>query len=94
MTREEAIKILTSEIYSDEIAECGVKFNVALGVAIKALKQEPDTGHWIVYADCEGKTRRCVCDRCGHKTGEYTWKNPNYCSNCGARMESEENEND
>jgi hypothetical protein len=59
-------------------------------MAIKALEQEPQTGHWIVYADCEGKTRRCVCDRCGHKTGEYTWKNPNYCSNCGARMESEE----
>ena len=41
MTRDEAIKILTSEIYSDEIAECGVKFNVALDMAIKALEQMP-----------------------------------------------------
>lgn len=52
--------------------------------------EEPKTGRWIVYKDCEGKTRRCVCDRCGYKTGEYTWKNPNFCANCGAKMESEE----
>ena len=47
---------------------------------------QPKTGHWIVYEDCEGKTRRCVCDRCGHETGDYTWKNPNFCEECGAKM--------
>lgn len=36
---QEAIKILTSEIYSDEIAECGVKFKEAFDVAIKALQR-------------------------------------------------------
>lgn len=48
------------------------------------------TGNWIVYKGCEGKTRRCKCDRCGYETGDYTWTNPNFCSNCGIKMESEE----
>lgn len=61
-------------------------FNEILDLATKALEQEPKTGHWIIEGDCEGKTRTCVCDICGEKTGKYTWKNPNYCSNCGAKM--------
>jgi predicted Zn-ribbon and HTH transcriptional regulator len=48
--------------------------------------EEPKTGHWIVKKDCEGKTRKCICDKCGYETGKYTWKNPNYCAECGASM--------
>jgi hypothetical protein len=50
------------------------------------------TGHWIVKKDCEGKTRKCICDKCGYETGKYTWKNPNYCAECGVRMIVERNE--
>lgn len=50
------------------------------------------TGHWIVKKDCEGKTRKCICDKCGYETGKYTWKNPNYCAECGVRMIGERNE--
>ena len=50
------------------------------------LDQEPKIGNWIVTTDCEGKTRRCICNKCGYETGIYTWKNPNYCSNCGTKM--------
>lgn len=50
---------------------------------------KPRTGKWKVYVDCEGKTRRCVCDQCGNETDKYTWKNPNFCENCGAKMEGE-----
>jgi hypothetical protein len=88
MTREEAIKILRGAIKKPNTKDGYM--GQALDMAIKALEQEPNTGHWIVYTDCEGKTRRCVCDRCGYKTGEYTWKNPNFCANCGAKMESED----
>lgn len=45
-----------------------------------------EQGEWIVKMDCEGKTRTCICSKCGEKTGKYTWKNPNYCPNCGAEM--------
>ena len=65
--------------------------------ALKALinmqptvEPERKRGKWIVYEDCEGKTRTCTCNLCGYETGEYTWENPNYCENCGARMEVEE----
>lgn len=52
-----------------------------------SVEPERKTGEWIVYEDCEGKTRTCTCNLCGYKTGKYTWVNPNYCGNCGAKME-------
>ena len=56
-------------------------------------RQEPKTGHWIVSMDCEGKTRQCTCNLCGYETGKYTWKNPNFCEDCGAKMvEQQESE--
>ena len=50
------------------------------------VQPKTKTGHWIVSMDCEGKTRRCTCNLCGYKTGQYTWKNPNFCEDCGAKM--------
>lgn len=44
-------------------------------------------GRWIVEKDCEGKTRTCICDLCGYKTDRFQWENPNFCANCGAKME-------
>lgn len=44
-------------------------------------------GKWEVETDCEGKTRRCICNQCGYKTVWYTWKNPAYCEGCGAEMD-------
>lgn len=55
---------------------------------IGELSQGQRHGNWIVYKDREGKTRRCKCDRCGYETGSYTWTNPNFCAECGAKMES------
>lgn len=47
-------------------------------------------GKWKVETDCEGKTRRCICNLCGYKTDWYTWKNPEYCGGCGAIMDDGE----
>ena len=38
---------------------------------------------WTVWSDFEGKTRTCQCGYCGKYTSDYTWENPNFCSNCG-----------
>ena len=57
---------------------------------LPSVEPERKTGKWIVEEDCEGKTRNCICDQCGHETGDYTWENPNYCENCGAKMEVDE----
>ena len=56
---------------------------------ILPIPSKPRTGKWLVYQDCEGKTRKCVCNQCGYETGKYTWKNPNFCENCGTKMEAE-----
>lgn len=57
------------------------------------LHEEPERrkGKWIVKTDCEGKTRTCICGLCGYTTDKYTWKNPNYCPNCGSDMREIEN---
>ena len=60
---------------------------------LKALKQEPKTGHWIKKDGFDGDVYY-DCSECGESwtTVEGTpWQNGmNYCPNCGARMESEE----
>lgn len=53
---------------------------------LPSAKPERKKGKWIVKTDCEGKTRTCICGLCGYTTGKYTWKNPNYCQECGADM--------
>ena len=56
---------------------------------LPSVTPKREQGEWIIEKDCEGKTRTCICPKCGEKTGKYTWKNPNYCSNCGAEMRTE-----
>ena len=60
---------------------------------LPSAEPERKKGEWIVEKDCEGKTRTCICGLCGYKTDKYTWKNPNYCSNCGADMRQGEDDN-
>lgn len=91
--REDAINLI------EEIETQRLKGEIELAYAptLKGLMLLPSaerTGKWIVKKDWEGKTRRCICDQCGHDTGLYTWENPNYCENCGARMVTEGEEND
>lgn len=93
ISRAEAIKAMY-ELEQDDIETYGVKIPEGFDGerAAEALNCLPNlapiemTGRWLVDTDCEGKTRTCTCDLCGYKTGKYTWKNPNYCANCGARM--------
>lgn len=87
MTREEAIKFL--ELDKESRGKCFI--SDAIDMAIKALDQEPKTGHWIIVEELHGEwegTKKYACDKCGEKVGVFK---SNYCPNCGARMvESEE----
>lgn len=87
MTREEIeeLKGLAASmgLYDDK-NPC--KRAVILGKAIKALEQEPKTGHWITCNVLqEVKCSECrVCFR--HTT--------NYCPNCGTRMTTTQKRSD
>lgn len=93
MTREPFIahSELTNEIY---IVTDKEKYRVTEQVikavmAIKALEQEPKTGHWIEKDGYDGDTYY-DCSECGESwtTIEGTpWNNGmKYCPNCGAKM--------
>ena len=80
MTNKEAIEILNGiEQLWGNFPEDGDLVEEALQMAIKALEQEPKTGHWIG-------------DKCSVCREERAWYgyNPLYCPDCGARMEVEE----
>ena len=98
MTNKEAIEVLqTSSIKQMSLTKVIVdgKFlsvKVALEKAIKALEQEPKTGHWIKgYTFPDGAYWKC--DKCNEL---IKVKIPmRYCNNCGAKMETEaDNGND
>ena len=92
MTREEAIQFLDNMKHEEAGRAIGkdgfyaelMGYHVqALNIAIKALRQEPKTGYWILDADREhGRCSECGCKEDlvdGHSS--YKW-----CSNCGAKM--------
>ena len=65
------------------------QINEALDMAIKALEQQPKTGHWIEKDDFDGDTHY-DCSECGESfcliDGTPTDNLYNYCPNCGAKM--------
>lgn len=71
--------------YDDEHGFC-----INTDDVLMLFESERKKGVWIVKKDCEGKTRTCICGLCGYTTDKYTWKNPNYCSGCGADMRGEQ----
>lgn len=89
MTREEAKVILRgfmeNPLYSDIPKVCR-----AFDMAIKALEQEPKTGHWIEHE--QNEIAHIECSEC------LTWflrchlTRNSFCPNCGAKMiESQSN---
>lgn len=83
MTREEAIEILYQ--YSVRDMTYPKEDIEAFELAIKALEQEPKTGHWIVEVWNNKEHRTCsVCQRVVDYEPCY-----HYCPYCGAKLEEE-----
>lgn len=87
MTREEAIRCLSVHSSTNGSGLCTDKQHYeAKQIAIKALEQEPKTGHWTKSKD--GYMR---CDQCGSRGSAIKAR---FCHHCGAKMvelkESEE----
>lgn len=96
MTREEAARIITiildcckgkEEDYEEhEIIPLEESFK-ALGMAIEALEQEPKRGKLIAIDDTHDQCMECGAIFCITSSDEWE---VNYCPNCGAKMESDE----
>lgn len=83
MTREQAIRLLKGKAYVF-YGEMQLK---ALGMAIEALEQEPKRGKWVD----DDNSFYANCSECGYQIDTHEERGyHNFCSNCGARMESEE----
>lgn len=82
MTREEAVKILKGAIKKPNTKDGYL--GQALDMAIKALEQQPKTGHWIDVEILDSALWH-ECSECG----ETEFYATDYCPNCGARMEVE-----
>ena len=90
MTRKEAIRIIKTMEINNRAVDNSVEASeevanrfIALDMAIKALEQEPKTGHWEYgYAFADGNY--CKCSEC-KEIIKCTYP-MHYCPNCGARM--------
>lgn len=90
MTREEAIKIIK---YGTEISKYPHRLTLTVAeveeakqMAIKALEQEPKTGHWIYSkAVFTGEILFSECSACGHGENGCA-KRMKYCPLCGVKM--------
>ena len=83
MTREEAINNIKEHCYFANLLS---QAKEALDEAIKALEQEPKTGHWI---ETDGGVE---CDKCGkwYPHAPIAKNVIKFCCECGAKMEGEE----
>lgn len=88
MTKAEAIELLSNDAFKlcmlqlrDPLFEACYK---ALNMAIKALEQQPKRGYWL-----EAKEEDPCWYRCS-ECGRLYDLDENYCPNCGARMEGNE----
>ena len=98
--RQKAIQILKQ--YLDMDAEVKSEYLEAQRMAIKALEQEPKTGHWeYVQYDYNPNIGNWHCSecrnivmRCANKNEEGGIPIYNYCPNCGADMRGDADETD
>ena len=94
MTREErenALHCLKVMIDEEVCEECNLYGTTGtdhceadcVRVAIKALEQEPKTGHWIYICNSEVNGLKIVkCSECSKRT----YGSGKYCPNCGTKM--------
>lgn len=89
MTKQEAIARIIDHMIVHEMNEPrAIHISEALNMAIKALKQKSEIGHWIRFKDIKhGNYYHIKCSEC-----EQYWsidghaKIFKYCFNCGAKM--------
>lgn len=102
LSREEAIKVLEMFLHKQcslgrtEFAYDADTVWKAVKMAAESLKQTKPSGEWLGidydgYADGQPVIELWECSHCGYEhKGDYTTLT-DYCPNCGAKMENEDN---
>ena len=104
MTNQEAIEYLNTlymafAVFPNQQISLGDvdKMKESVSIAIKALEQEPKTGHWIEIAQYSDGNHKIECSECkshifdrGHANSFNVKNKYKFCPNCSAKMESEE----
>lgn len=78
------------EIYPDDEFFRFSRFGMRTVISIIKKQDTVDPvkhGHWIVYPTLVSFLR---CSQCHNGVGSHNDKKPNYCPNCGARMDGVE----
>ena len=95
MTNEEAKRRIEicRDFLANNYSDMGEPNFMAFDMAIKALEQEPKTGHWIEEEMFDGEVVY-KCSKCGGlywlERGTPKDNKYNFCPNCGARMAESE----
>lgn len=103
ISREELIEEIEEEIEAgDETLDEDVWINRGLRIAIKDIRKHETAdvqpvrhGRWFPSGRDNDYNSYLRCSRCEHEIVMYRdseKKPPNYCENCGARMDGEQND--
>lgn len=85
MTKEDAIHILVDVKKNNPFLHTWEEIEKALHMATEALSER--TGEWILECDGEDEGDNLYrCFECGCKYGCQEHDKPNFCLDCGARM--------
>ena len=98
MTREESEEYAKNMTYRDAINNLmkarSIPYRKATFIKVnellKALEQEPKTGHWIAVVDKWGDIVTTVSGYKCSECGEFDGFRDKYCPNCGAKMVEQE----
>lgn len=90
MTKNEAIARIVDHMIVHEMNEPrAIHISEALNMAIKALKQKSEIGHWTEHPHEWGENWEYSQYECSVCHG-WAYFDTDFCPNCGIEMESEE----
>lgn len=91
LDKSEVRKRLNRMLYFVPVTRYDYGYRVAVKNVLSMIRDMPDVrteGEWILECDGEGECDNLYrCSECGYRYGCEEYDIPNFCPNCGAKME-------